>query len=87
MSYILAVGRVIKGKGAEITMTHHEKWYNRRLAKYFVEHYEQYEDVAEYWNDPDINQWLFDIPDLGIRVELTCDDKGNVHEQKYYLKD
>lgn len=64
-----------------------EKWYQRRLAKYFTEHYGQYEDTAEYWNDPASNQWLFDIPELGIRVEITCDDSGNVHEQKYYLKD
>ena len=68
-------------------MKHHDKWYNRRLAKYFVEHYEAYENTAEYWPDPEINQWLFDIYELGIRVELTCDDKGNVHEQQYYLKD
>lgn len=29
-----------------------EKWYQRRLAKYFTEHFEQYEDTAEFWNDP-----------------------------------
>ena len=68
-------------------MKYHAKWYNRRLAKYFVEHYEAYENTAEYWPDPEINQWLFDIYELGIRVELTCDDKGNVYEQQYYLKD
>ena len=62
-----------------------EKWYQRRLAKYFTEHYEEYEFLAEYWNDPAPNQWLFDIPDLGIRVELTCDDKGNVVEQVYNI--
>ena len=63
-----------------------EKWYQRRLAKYFTEHYEQYEDTAEYWPDPFINQWLFDIPELEIRVELTCNDKGVVREQRYELK-
>ena len=62
-----------------------EKWYQRRLARYFTEHYEQYEDVAEYWNDPAPNQWLFDIPELDIRVELTCDDYGRVYEQKYKM--
>ena len=25
---------------------HDEKWYQRRLAKYFAENFEQYEDVA-----------------------------------------
>ena len=63
-----------------------EKWYQRRLYKYFEEHYGQYEDTAEYWNDPAINQWLFDIPELGIRVELTCSDRGIVTEQRYRLQ-
>lgn len=63
-----------------------EKWYQRRLAKYFTDYYEQYEDDAEYWNDPAINQWLFDIPVLGLRIELTCNDKGIVTEQRYRLQ-
>lgn len=62
-----------------------EKWYQRRLAKYFTDHYEMYEDLAKFWNDPAPNKWLFDIPPLGIRVELTCNDLGLVHEQKYNL--
>ena len=62
-----------------------EKWYQRRLAKYFEDNYVEYEDTAEYWNDPAPNQWLFDIPDLRLRVELTCNDKGVVTEQKYNL--
>lgn len=57
---------------------HDEKWYQRRLAKYFTENFEQYEDVAEWWNDPAVNQWLFDIPELNERVELTCFDDGRV---------
>lgn len=60
-----------------------EKWYQRRLAKYFTENYEQYEDTAEYYPDPFVNQWLFDIPERGVRVELTCNDKGEVREQRY----
>lgn len=63
-----------------------EKWYQRRLAKYFTEHYEQYEDVAEYWPDPFINQWLFDIPERGVRIELTCNDKGVIKESRYKMK-
>lgn len=63
-----------------------EKWYQRRLAKYFTEHYEQYEDTAEYFPDPFVNQWLFDIPERGVRVELTCTDKGEVKEQRYKMK-
>lgn len=60
-----------------------EKWYQRRLAKHFTEHYEQYEDTTEFWNDPAPNQWLFDIPELNARIELTCDDEGVVTEQRY----
>lgn len=64
-------------------ITKTEKWYQRRLAKYFTDHYIQYEDTAEFRNDPAINQWLFDIPELDIKVELTCNDKGAVSEIKY----
>lgn len=63
-----------------------EKWYQRRLSKYFTEHYEQYEDTAEYFPDPFVNQWLFDIPERGVRVELTCTDEGVVKEQRYRMK-
>ena len=63
-----------------------EKWYQRRLAKYFSEHYEQYEEKAEFWMDPAPNQWLFDIPELGSRIEITCNDKGVVTETRYELK-
>ena len=62
-----------------------EKWYQRRLAKHFTEHYEQYEDTAEFFEDPAPNQWLFDIPELGMRVELTCDRKGAIHAETYEL--
>ena len=63
-----------------------EKWYQRRLAKYFEENYAKYEDAAEYYPDPFVNQWLFDIPERGVRVELTCNDKGEVKEQRYKMK-
>ena len=65
----------------------HEKWYQRRLARYFDEHYSQYEDIVEWWADTYTNQWVFDIRELGIRVELTCTDKGVVKEQRYKMKD
>lgn len=62
-----------------------DRWYQRRLAKYFEEHYMKYEDTAGWWNDPAPNQWLFDIQELGIRVELICDEEGKIHEQRYKL--
>lgn len=62
-----------------------DRWYQRRLSAYFEKHYSEYEDDAEWWNDPQPNQWLFDIKELGFRVELTCDDSGEVYEQRYKL--
>ena len=66
-------------------MKHPDKWYQRRLSKYFDAHYSEYEDAAEWWSDPEPNQWLFDIPKLSMRVELTCNDKGVVTEQIYKI--
>lgn len=63
-----------------------EKWYQCRLARYFEEHYSQYEDVAEFWNDPAPNQWLFDIYPLGSRIEITCTDKGVIKEERYRVE-
>lgn len=61
-----------------------EKWYQKkRLTEYFAEHYERYEDTAEFWKDPAPNQWLFDFPELGVKIELTCDEEGNVTEEQY----
>ena len=60
-----------------------EKWYKRRLEAYFEKNYSQFDDLATFWNDPAPNQWLFDIPELGVKVELTCDDKGKVSELRY----
>lgn len=37
----------------------HEKWYQRRLVKYFTENFEQYEDTAEFWNDPAENSYEY----------------------------
>lgn len=62
-----------------------ERYYRRRLHYYMEEHFGQYEDDIEYFNDPAINQWLFYVPELDIRVELTCDDNGKVSEQRYTI--
>lgn len=64
-------------------MKHTEKWYQRRLAKYFAEHYAQYEDDAGYLPDPAPNQWLFEIPEFSARIKLICDDNGVISEQHY----
>lgn len=63
-----------------------DKWYQRRLAGYFEKEFGQYEDQAEFFPDPAPNQWLFDIPELCLRIELTCDDKGRVTEMEYPIR-
>lgn len=65
-------------------MNHSKKWYQRRLAKYFTEHYAIYEDNADFFADPAANMWLFDIPECAVRIELTCDDNGDITEQRYF---
>lgn len=64
-----------------------EKWYRRRLHNYMTDYYEELENNGEieWWNDPAPNQWLFDIPSLGFRVELTCSNKGYVSERRFVI--
>ena len=61
-------------------------WYRIRLGKYFDEHYVEYEDSITWYTDPAPNQWVFNIPELKTRVELTCDVKGNISVVNYPLK-
>ena len=61
----------------------HTKLYDFRLAKYFNERFDEYEDECEWFGNPAPNQWLFDIPSLGQKIELTCDDNGKVSEIRY----
>lgn len=56
-----------------------EKWYQRRLAKYFEEHYSEYEDTAEFYPDPAPNVWKFAIPNFGVDITLICDDTSEIH--------
>lgn len=69
-------------KGAGVIM-HTERWYQARLAKYFVEHFEKYEDTANFYPDPSIKQWLFEIEELGLRVRLTCEETGHIIEERF----
>lgn len=68
----------------KITRTH--AWYRTRLGRFFDNYYLEYEDDIRWFVDPAPNQWLFDIPELNTRVELTCDIKGNVTVQEYNMK-
>ena len=62
-----------------------EKWHQQRLAKYFKEHYDAYTDSAEFYTDPDINQWSFEIVENGekIHIILTSNDDRSVSEQRF----
>lgn len=62
-----------------------ETWYNRKLQKYFDEHYVEYEETAGYYVNPSINVWKFEIPEKGIKVTLTCEDNGNIIENIYRI--
>lgn len=64
---------------------HTTAWYQRRLAKYFTVRYGAYEDTAEFLPDPSDQQWLFEIPELGLRVKLSCYDNGRVVEVRYRM--
>ena len=66
---------------------HSHKWYQRRLAKYFEERYPSAEDIAEFYPDPTDTQWVFELPDLGILIKLTCQDDGTVVEKRYTKRD
>lgn len=62
---------------------HTEKWYQRRLAKYFDDHYLLCSDTVEFYPDPAINQWLCELPGLDVLIKLTCDENGVVSETRY----
>lgn len=67
-------------------MKHTEKWYQQRLTEYFEDYYDNYRDDAEYYADPDINQWSFEIVENGKKVHiiLTCNDDGSINEERLY---
>lgn len=70
-----------------MTVTNKSKrWYQTRLSRFFDMYYLDYEDDILWFVDPAANQWLFDIPELDTRVELTCNDNGNVTVTEYPMR-
>lgn len=63
-------------------MKHTDIWYRNRLNKYFTKRFGCYEYTAEFYTDPAPNKWLFDIPELGLKIKLTCHDDGRVIETR-----
>lgn len=63
-------------------MKHHELWYIRRLQCYYNEHFLEFDEYVEWFANPKPNTWKFKIPRFGMTVILTCDDEGNVSEER-----
>lgn len=64
-----------------------EAYYQGRLQRYFDRHYIEYSETTEFYVNPAINKWKFNIPELGIEVVLTCNDIGWVVEKRRRLFD
>ena len=56
-----------------------EKFYFSRLSKYFDAHYQEYAQIAEWYTNPALNQWKFELPGIGV-VVLVCSDDGEITE-------
>lgn len=67
-------------------LTKTERFYRNKLQKHFNKRFLNYADTTEYYVDPDINIWKFDIPELRITVTLTCDNDGVVTETRKPIK-
>lgn len=63
-------------------MKHTDMWYQNRLSKYFNENYGPYEYTAGFYVDPAPNKWVFVIPELKLKIKLTCYDNGQVVETR-----
>lgn len=59
-----------------------QKWYERKLKKYYSEHYGEYDEYVEWYVNPEINEFKFIVPQLGQRIKLTCYDNGEITEAK-----
>lgn len=64
-------------------MKHKDVWYQRRLAKYFDEHFFAIEDIVDFYPDPEVNVWLFEHTGFNIMIKLTCNDDGTVTKELY----
>ena len=59
-----------------------EKALYNRLNKYFLSHYGEYENTANWYPDNSDNIWRFDIDELQITVTLICNnDTGHIREE------
>lgn len=59
-----------------------KSWYTDKLTTHFKERYLNHLDVIPRLITPAHNKWAFDIPPLKTRVVLTCDDGGEIIEER-----
>lgn len=67
-------------------MTRQEWWYERKLQRYFDRYWIEFGDDAEFYVNPAPNKWKFLIRELGLSVELTCNDIGIIREKRYLIQ-
>ena len=60
-----------------------QAWYQAKLVRYFMTHYEEFEPTTEFYPDPSENQWLFYSPELAVKIKLTVYDDGRITEFRY----
>lgn len=63
-----------------------EKWYHSKLTKYFYDNYGEYEYDSEWFVNPAPNKFKCYISKLGVTIIFTCDEDGNVTEEKEYIE-
>ena len=68
-----------------ITLSKSSQFYEKHLRKYFDKHYWTYEAIAEFYTNPDDRTWRFYIPILEVEVFITCNDDGQIIENKREL--
>ena len=57
-------------------------WYEKKLLQHFNNYYFEYEDIVEWYTNPEPRSWKFYIPGLSLTVVMTCDDNGKVTEKR-----
>ena len=61
---------------------HEESWYVRRLQLYYDKHYSKFDDATEWYGNQNPNQWMFANYDIGMKVLLTCNEHGEIIEER-----
>lgn len=60
-------------------------WYKKTLTDYFYKHYPNQVNESRWFVNPSESQFKGYLPDLRVILYLTCDEDGNVTEEKQPL--